>query len=300
MNIHVLEVFITVAEARSISKAAKQLHLTQPAVSSLIQSLEQYYGHQLFFRTVKGVQLNPAGEIVYTNIKKIFEIHAAMKEKLNELRQNENLIHIGATEAFGNFLLPYTMGSFRRQYPEVRIDVSIFQKEEIFQQLQEKKIDLGVIEDGSTGQIGIESVKIGTDPIILAVSYHSSFAKIEAISLNELESIPLILASPSLPIRRSIENKLSQMKFPIQTLDVVSEMSSIQALKTSVISGLGASFFYKSCIEYEVEEGLLHPLTIEGLELETSYYLLYQPKNISVIGQQFLSYLLETKDLIKC
>ncbi|WP_339061527.1 LysR family transcriptional regulator [Tepidibacillus marianensis] len=48
MNIHLLEVFITVADAQSISKAAKQLHLTQPAVSSLIQSLEQYYGHQLF------------------------------------------------------------------------------------------------------------------------------------------------------------------------------------------------------------------------------------------------------------
>ncbi len=157
-----------------------------------------------------------------------------------------------------------------------------------------------MIEDGGTGQIGIDSVKIGTDTIILAVSYHSSLAKKEMISLDELESIPLILASSSLPIRRSIESKLSQLKFPIQNLDVVSEMSSIQALKTSVISGLGASFFYKSCIEYEIEEGLLHPLTIEGLELETSYYLLYQPKNISATGQQFLSYLLETRDLMKC
>ncbi len=91
---------------------------------------------------MKGVQLNPAGEIVYTKIKQIFEIQAEMKEQLNELSQNENLIHIGATEAFGNFSLPYTMGSFRKQYPKVRIDISIFQKEEIFQRLQEKRLIL--------------------------------------------------------------------------------------------------------------------------------------------------------------
>ena len=294
-----LEVFITVADAQSISKAAKELHLTQPAVSSLIQSLEQYYGHQLFSRTVKGVQLNPAGLIVYTNIKKIFQIHAEMREQLKELVQNENLIHIGATESFGNFSLPYTMGSFLKKNPGIRIDVSIFQKGEILNQLKEKKIDLGVIEDGGNIHAGVESVKIGTDQIVLAVSNHSVLSNRESITIEELEEIPFILAAPSLPIRRSIENKLSQLKVSIQSLDIVSEMSSIQALKTSVISGLGASFFYKSCIEYEIEEGLLYPLAIEGIELETSYYLLYQPKTISAIGQQFLNYLLDNTDLVK-
>lgn len=286
-----LEVFIRVTELQSISKAAKQLHLSQPAVSSLIQSLEQFYGHQLFFRTVKGVQLNPAGEIVYKNIKKILQIHEQMKRQLAEFVQNENIVHIGATEAFGNFLLPYSLGYFRKKFPNVRIDVSIYQREEIVERLQQQTIDMGVVEDSGMFQSGIEAVQIGKDQIILAVSYQSPFTKKKTLTIEELEDLPLILASPTLPIRRTIQQKLAQLKFPIQNLDVISEMSSIQALKTAVISGLGASFFYKSCIQYEIEEGLLYPLSIEGLDLEVSYYLLYLPKNISAAGQQFLTYL---------
>ena len=300
MNLHTIELFCAVAEHQSISKAAKQLHISQPAVSAQIQSLEQFYDIQLFFRNTKGVKLTPAGELVYDTAKRMVKLHYQTIEKLKHCSTIADQIHLGVTEAIGNYILPGILNKFRHYHPNIRIYLSILKNEEIIKGISEGTIHLGIVEEEINPVINLESVKIGSDPIILAGSPLLPITKKHQIAIMEVLQNLFILNPTDSVIRKKVEQWTTQSN-RANNMHLLSEASSIQAIKTAVLTGYGVSFFPKSAIENELSLGLLVPLNIKkesDYPMEITYHLIYEAGSMPVSIQHFLSYLLQSSPFL--
>ncbi len=297
MNLHILELFCSVAEFQSISKAAKHLHISQPAVSSQIQSLEQFYEIQLFFRTTKGVMLTPAGEIVYDTAKQMIQLHAQTMDKIKHCSILADQICIGVTEAIGNYILPGALNQFRYHHPNIKVNLSILKNEEIIKGMIEGAIHMGVVEEEINSIHNLESITIGSDPIVLAGSPSLSISKREQITIDELFQNLYILNTSDTMMRKKIENWIAQSS-PTNNIQQRSEISSIQAIKSAVLSGYGVCFFPKSTISFELSQGLLVPFDIKkesDIPMDITYHLIYNTKNMPIASQHFLSYILQAK-----
>ena len=117
-----LKIFCLVAEQQNFSKAAKALHMSQPAVSTHIKNLEGFYNGQLFERTSHGVVLTKVGEIFYAYAKRIQELQDEMEQEMACLLSAEcKQVIVGASTTIGNVSLPCTIYMFKEEYPEVNI-----------------------------------------------------------------------------------------------------------------------------------------------------------------------------------
>lgn len=146
MDISHLSTFCTVIEAGSISKAAKELFVTQPAVSQKIQELEEHYQAQLLDRTNRGVQPTEIGLYVYSEAQKILALMANIKREIESRRDPTEELLIGASTTVGNFALPCSMFVFREKFPGYQVDIDIGNATEIMNKLISRRIEIGVIE----------------------------------------------------------------------------------------------------------------------------------------------------------
>lgn len=146
VNLEYYRVFCQVARFSSISLAAEQLHISQPAVSRTIKQLEQVLGTDLLVRTPRGVVLTPEGELLYGYVREAMERIAAGEQSLdNTLELESGLLRLGATEmTFHYFLLPF-LDDFHRRYPGVHMQVMNSTIPETVRALNEGRIDVGLV-----------------------------------------------------------------------------------------------------------------------------------------------------------
>ncbi|MGO4271510.1 LysR family transcriptional regulator, partial [Paenibacillus sp. TAF58] len=146
VNFELYKVFYLTAKSGSLSKAAKELFITQPSVSHSIKLLEDTLGLQLFARTSKGVELTKEGAVLYSYIEQAYNFISLAEEKLSELRNfSSGEIKIGGSDSLcKHYLLPF-LESFHVQYPHVQINLVHGTTPEIVKHLKEGKIDIGIV-----------------------------------------------------------------------------------------------------------------------------------------------------------
>src|SRR4051794_37580273 len=127
MNLDYLKVFYVVANNKSFTQTAKDLHLSQSAVSLQIKQLEEQWDCQLFERTTKKISLTPSGIILYKQAKKLFSL---MNETFNELQELKEVVYgelkAGASLTIGEHILPFILADFKIIFPQVNIDYKIY------------------------------------------------------------------------------------------------------------------------------------------------------------------------------
>ncbi len=127
-----LLVFATVAEKSNFSRAAEELHMTQPAVSQYIRTFEQQIGTRLMERTNKYVRLNKAGEIVYHHAKEILGLYSRMQYLVDDLMHKaEGRLSIGASYTFGEYVLPGIIAALEQRFPNIEATATIGNTEKI-------------------------------------------------------------------------------------------------------------------------------------------------------------------------
>lgn len=139
-------IFYTVAKTKNISKAAKELYISQPAISKSIQKLEDSLGCELFRRSSRGVILTEEGELLFTHVSSAFETLSLGEDKLkNSLELGVGHLKIGVSSTLCKYiLLPY-LKEFTKKYPHINISITCQSTNETLQLLEENKIDIGLI-----------------------------------------------------------------------------------------------------------------------------------------------------------
>ncbi|MBW2609998.1 MAG: LysR family transcriptional regulator [Deltaproteobacteria bacterium] len=170
MNIDQLKTFYKVALSGSFTKAARSLHLTQPAVSQQIRALEHSLGITLFDRSGKKVRLTNEGDILLSHTDRLFNLYGEV-QTLFELQQRlqKGKITIGSTIVLGTYFLPQIIGQYTRQYPGIEIDLRMGNSRHVLDITLEGEVDLGF-----AGKIGahsrLRSILIHRDPFIIISS----------------------------------------------------------------------------------------------------------------------------------
>ena len=146
MNFKQLEAFIRVAELQSFTKAARQLYMSQPAVSFQIKALEVNLQVTLFQRGDKKVTLTEAGRLLYPEAKQMLRHYHKIKAGLDDLRglKTGHLV-VGASTIPGEYILPLFIGGFKEKYPGILITLKVAGSGRVERWVRERAIDLGII-----------------------------------------------------------------------------------------------------------------------------------------------------------
>ena len=288
-----MRVFITVADKKNFSKAAKALSLTQPAVSFQIQTLEQYYQTMLFDRVNRHVKLTAAGELLLDYAIHMNNLQAELEHNMQQLTGHvKGELLIGASTTIGEYILPYVVGSFKQDYPDVNVTIQIMNTKEISSAVESKTFDLGIIEGPLEQSDVIEAHNFLEDELVLAIPSDHPFAKKESITLEELKELPYITREPGSGSRLIFEQALIDADFDIEDLNIVMELGSTTSIKSAIMGGLGVSTISKWAVQDLVKAGKVAALNVQGLTLKRSFHIiLNQEKFHSEATGKFLDFL---------
>lgn len=258
-----LQIFITVAEKKSFSQAAKEHHMTQPAVSQYIRQFEDQFGTRLLERSNKYVRLTKAGEIVFHHGKEILALYGKMQNLCDDLlNQASGTLSIGASYTFGEYVLPRILSNLKRTYPTILPAVTIGNTKTIADLVASHQLDIGIVE-GQFEQVKLIKEELAEDEMVVVAPPNHPFAK-RAIPLkaNELEQEMWIKREIGSGTREAMEQFFERFNIsPKQTMS----FSSTQPIKESVEAGLGISLLSTWAIQKEVRNGDLCILSVEGL-----------------------------------
>ena len=288
-----MRVFITVADKKNFSKAAKALSLTQPAVSFQIQTLEQYYQTMLFDRVNRHVKLTAAGELLLDYAIHMNNLQAELERNMQQLTGHvKGELLIGASTTIGEYILPYVVGSFKQDYPDVNVTIQIMNTKEISSAVESNTFDLGIIEGPLEQSDVIEAHNFLEDELVLAIPSDHPFAKKESITLEELKELPYITREPGSGSRLIFEQALIDADFDIEDLNIVMELGSTTSIKSAIMGGLGVSTISKWAVQDLVKAGKVAALNVQGLTLKRSFHIiLNQEKFHSEATGKFLDFL---------
>ena len=201
INLEYYKIFYYVARQGSVTAAAAELSVSQPAVSQAIKALEHAVGIPLFVRTGKGVRLTPAGEILYSYVQNGYETILRGEKKLREMKGLESgELRIGASDmTLRFFLLPY-LQRFHEAYPKIKLTVTNGPTPETLRYMQEGRIDFGVVTSPVTGheEVSVFPVRPIRDTFVAGYKFWEYKNRI--IPLKELADVPLICLEKNTPV----------------------------------------------------------------------------------------------------
>lgn len=293
-----LVVFKAVADKKSFSQAAKSLHISQPAISLQIQSLEENLGARLFDRNNKRVALTQAGKIFYKYATQIIEMYEQAQKEIAELTGLvKGKINIGASLTIGEYVIPKIAGHFIKDHPEVNINIGIANTEEITKQLLTNTIDIGLVE-GYIKHTDLIAEKFMDDELVVIVPVDHPWAKREFISVDNLLSQPFILRESGSGTRDIMEKKLNEHSIYINDLQVAMELGSTQAIKEAVSVGLGISIISKWTIKNDLKFNNLGMTRIENIPFFRDFNLVYNKHHFLTQATETFIKLLKSDEVI--
>lgn len=241
-----LKGFCTVVEARSVSKAANRLNLTQPTVSLQIQSLERDLRTMLFERRGPRIQLTYEGELLYELARPLVEGLTALDGEFEARRNNveQGRLSIAAGESTIHYVLPRAVQRFSSEHPGIVLSLNNVTGQQGLQQLRERQVDfcVGPMLD-TPSDIAFEPV-IAFDPVLITALGHP-LSKLKKVSLREISRFPLILPPRHLSTWRQVEMVFLQHRLPYE---VRLEMGGWEVIKRYVELGMGISIVMSVCL----------------------------------------------------
>src|SRR5699024_2687064 len=290
-----LIVFIKVVEKENFSRAAKELHMTQPAVSQYIRTLEENIGVRLLERTNKYVRLNKAGEIVYHHAKEITGLHAKMQNLVDDLvNKASGPISIGASYTFGEYVLPRIIAKMRQLFSDIYPTVTIGNTAEIAELVKQHQLDIGIVEGHFKDEDQLDIKEIAKDEMVIVASYDNKLTRKGEISVGDLVGETWIVREIGSGTMEAAETIFQDIEF---TPNQVIHFSSTQSIKEAVEAGLGISLLSRWAIQKELELGYLQILPVAGLPFRRQFSTVttspFQTKALKI----FIELLINQKEL---
>lgn len=212
MDLRKLEIFVQVAECKSFSKASKILYMAQPAVSIAVRKLETHFSCQLIQRNNRNVTLTQEGELAYQYAKNILaqtqQFQDAM-QNITELVSGE--VTLSCPSMLASYYLPGLLNSFLGHYQGLTACVKQSGTQDIEQQLLEGEIELGVV---IADQLNprLEAITIVNEPVVVCVERNHPLSSKEAISVNQLKGVPMVLYEGGYYIRKQFDTLCAAAK----------------------------------------------------------------------------------------
>jgi len=266
-----LTVFRAVARHQSFSRAADDLHLSQPAVSKHIRLLEAEWGARLFHRLGNRVELTDAGRILADYAERMAVLTEEARRVLTEMAGlQRGYLRLGASTTPGLYLLPEVLARFQGRYPGVEATLAIFNSAAVVRRVLTAEFDLGFV--GAPAEApGLQVRPFAEDEIVLIVPPGHALARSSGLAPELFAGATLLLREVGSGTRQLIEAHLAQLG--IQPRRVM-ELPGCEAVKRGVAAGLGVSFVSRRSVTLEVAHNLVCAPEIPALRFSRHLYAL--------------------------
>lgn len=217
INLEYYRIFYYVGKHKSITLAAEDLSLSQPAVSQAVKNLETALGSRLFVRTSKGVRLTTEGEVLYSYVKRGYETILQGEKKYKEMLELESgEICIGASDMTLQFYLLSHLERFHEAYPKIKVTVTNAPTPETLKYLQDGRIDFGVVSTPFTAKNNLSVVSVRKIQDVFVAGRKFEYLKGKQLAYNELEKMPLLCLEGNTSTRLYVENFLRDFSVELQ------------------------------------------------------------------------------------
>lgn len=249
-------IFYTVANVGNISKAAKELYISQPAISKSIQKLEESLDCKLFSRSSRGVLMTEEGRLLYNHVKTAFEALESGEAKLkHSIELGVGHLNIGVSSTLCKYmLLPY-LKEFIRQNPHMSISINCQSTNEILQLLDEHKIDVGLVgKPQSLRNIHFHHLSDIEDTFVASKDYLANQGDCTTSGADLLHASTLMLLDKNNMTRQYIDDYLAEQKIvPAKSIDI----SNMDLLIEFAKIGVGIACVIKNFVAEELSDGSL-------------------------------------------
>ena len=252
-----LRVFYAVAKHRSFTKAAEALFMTQPAVTFQIRQFEEYFNTRLFDRAQGRIALTAAGTVAFEYAERILALSDELDTRLKELSgQMAGPLLIGASTTIAEFVLPQVLGEFKVRFPAVVPQLFVANSEVVQNRITERNLDLGFIE-GDSCLPSLMSDACCEDELQVVCAPSHPLAKQAAVAPHSLMEHAYISREAGSGTRQVIDHYLQRAGVSPESLQVVMEAGSPEALKGLVATGLGFAIMSRATVVMEMCLGRL-------------------------------------------
>jgi molybdate transport repressor ModE-like protein len=256
-----MRLLVEIDRQGSVSAAAAAIGIGQPSASQHLRLLETAAGHRLVERNGRGSRLTEAGQVLAARAAQALSTLGAAEEELGALAGLQTgTIHLGASTAPGVYLLPDTLGCFRRSYPGVKIEVEIAASDEILRRLVGGRVQLALV-GAARADDRIELEPFLEDEIVGVAKPGLAPLKRGQLAPKGLSQFMLLAREPGSSSQRAIDDELREIGIaPAGTW----ELGSSEAIKRAAREGLGLAFLSRYAVAEEVERGDLESFRLAG------------------------------------
>jgi DNA-binding transcriptional LysR family regulator len=259
-----LKIFHTVARLLNFTKAAEELHMTQPAVTFQIRQLEEQFNTRLFDRTHNKVTLTDVGKQVYSYSDRILKLYEEMTRNITEMTGDvSGAVTLGASTTIAEYMLPLLIGEFKNKFPEVMINLRESNTEDIVSMVENNDIDLGIVE-GSVNNKNLVVEECKMDHLVVIMPNDHMLASEKRLRVEDFISYPFISREHGSGTQEVITNYVEKHGNG-EDLNICFELSSPEAIKGAVEAGMGLSIVSRATIIKELKLG-----TLTAVELRPS------------------------------
>jgi len=256
-----MRLLVEIERQGSVSAAAAAIGIGQPSASQHVRLLEAAAGQRLVERTGRGSRLTEAGQVLAARAAQALSSLGAAEEELGALAGLQTgTIHLGASTAPGVYLLPDTLGCFRRAYPGVSVEVEIAASDEILQRLLNGRVQLALVGAAHADErIGLEPFL--EDEIVGVAQPGLARLRNGTLAPARLADFMLLSREPGSSSQRAIAEELREIGVAAAG---VWELGSSEAIKRAAREGLGLAFLSRYAVAEEVERGDLESFRLAG------------------------------------
>ena len=265
--------FLAVVRAGSFTRAAEELHVTQPAVSQHIRQLEAHYGCTLFSKTGRGVKPTRAGQLLYQALDAERNDETRLRAEIDALQGEKDArppLRLGCTRTIADYVAPRLLAQHLARHPGEHVLMRTGNTAELVALIDTGEIDFALVE-GYFDREAFESALFSREPYLAVAAPGGRPA-----SITDLLGNRLVLREPGSGTREILERHLAARDLSVDDFAGVIELASIPTIKACVAAGAGVSFMYRVAAEPELASGTLADATPPDFAIEHDFRLIWQ------------------------
>jgi len=294
-TLHQLQVFLKISQTKSITKAAFELHLTQPAVSIQLKNFQEQFEIPLTEVIARRLYVTEFGKEIAKAAENILdEVHAVNYKTLAYKGKLTGRLKLSVVST-GKYVMPFFLQKFITDNQGVELLMDVTNKAIVMKSLEQNEVDFALV-SVMPDKLNIENLELIQNKLFLVGNQQKQF-KTVPYEKSILETLPLIFRESGSGTRQMMEKFIALNKIPINKK---MELTSNEAVKQAVIAGLGYSIMPLIGIKTELQNGTLQIIPVTGLPIKTTWNLIWlKGKSFSPAAASFLDFLKKEKDNIK-
>jgi len=283
LTLRQMEIFLNVVKSGHLTNVAKEMSLSQSAISMSIKELESILGRPVFDRINKKLVLNEVGRAFHKEIDPIFKKLSDIEYEFKN-SENKGMIRVGASTTIVDYLMPSIICSYMSAYPEVKITLKEGNTQEIAEMIKKGSIDVGFVEGFVSGSDIIKE-KIGVDEL-LVVTENESIANAAPVYIDKLASKRWVLREEGSGTR---EVFLDYIKEKVDELNIFLELGHTESIKSILMNRECLTCISRISVEKELREKKLFQVNVKNFECKRDFLIIHhKDKYHSALFEKFV------------